>query len=99
MKPIDMHSDIEKEWMYIGQKTEELNDIKRKQIVNGFYNYKPGDKLKIHLEYTKTPDRFTKRRRQFDVEAEFIRYANGNCGCKVKGTKVSGAEFSRQCNR
>ena len=84
MKPVDMHGVIDKEWEYIRKMTEELNDVKRKQKINGFYDYKPGDKLKIHLEYTKTTDRFKKRRRQFDVDAEFIGYVNGNCRCKLK---------------
>ena len=90
MKPIDMHTDIEKEWEYIRKMTEELNDVKRKQIANGFHNYKPGDKLKVHLEYAKTSDRFKKRRRQFDVEAEFIGYVNGNCRCKLKSGVLIG---------
>ena len=83
MKPIDMHSNIEEEWKYIRKKMEEVNDVKRKQIANGFYEYKPGDKLRLHLEYSKTNEKFTKRRRQYDVEAEFIKYVGGNCQCKI----------------
>ena len=79
MSPIDMHTDIDKEWEYIRQKTEELNDAKLKQYQHGLFNYKPGDRIRIHLEYSKTNQLFDKRRRQFDREGTFIRYINGNC--------------------
>ena len=74
-----MHTDIDKEWEYIRQKTEELNDAKLKQYQHGLFNYKPGDRIRIHLEYSKTNQLFDKRRRQFDREGTFIRYINGNC--------------------
>ena len=79
MTPIEMHTDIEKEWEYIRDKTEELRDIKKKQFENGLYNYKKGDKLLVHLDYSKTSQRFEKRRKQFDRLATFIEYRHGNC--------------------
>lgn len=88
MKPIDMHSSIDKEWEYIRQKTEELNDTKRKQFGYGLYTYKPGDKLRIHLEYAKTSDRFMKRRRQFDTEGVFISYVGGNVRVRLENGNI-----------
>ena len=89
MSPIDMHTDIDKEWEYIRQKTEELNDAKLKQYQHGLFNYKPGDRIRIHLEYSKTNQLFDKRRRQFDREGTFIQYINGNCLIQLdKGQKI-----------
>ena len=89
MKPIDMHTDVNKEWEYIRAKTEELNDVKREQLNKGLFNYKPGDKLRLHLEYAKTNESFTKRRRQFDRTGTFIEYINGNCKVKLDKPLVS----------
>ena len=96
MKPIDMHTDVNKEWEYIRAKTEELNDVKREQMNKGFLNYKPGDKLRLHLEYAKTNESFAKRRRQFDRTGTFIEYINGNCKVKLDKPLVSstGAKIS-----
>jgi hypothetical protein len=88
MKPVDMHTNINKEWEYIRMMTERLNDVKRKQYEEGFFDYKPGDKLRIHLEYAKTNKKFDKRRRQFDRKGEFIRYVNGNVLIKLDGGRI-----------
>ena len=84
-KPIEIHSNIDLEWEYIRKKKEELNEVKKLQYYEGLYNYKPGDKLKIHLEYSKTNQMFDKRRRQFDVIATFIEYVCGNCRVLPEG--------------
>ena len=55
----------------------------------GLLNYKPGDKLRLHLEYAKTNESFTKRRRQFDRTGTFIEYINGNCKVKLDKPLVS----------
>ena len=87
MKPIDMHNDLDAEWRYIRQKTEELNDVKARQQANRFFNYKPKDVLKVHLDYSKSPERFSKRRRQFDKEVQFVGYVNGNCKVRDENGK------------
>lgn len=84
MTPLEMHTDIDLEWKYIRCKMEELNDVKKRQIDAGYHNYKPGDKLMVHLELGKTDKGFEKRRRTFDKVATFIRYQNGNCYVKLK---------------
>ena len=83
MTPFEMHRDIDLEWKYIREKTEELNDVKKKQVEKGLHKYQQGDRLMVHLNYSKTCDRFAKGRKQFDRLATFIRYQNGNCLVKL----------------
>jgi hypothetical protein len=83
MSPFEMHTDISKEWTYIRKQTEKLNDIKRKQRSNGLHNYKEGQLLAVHLELGKTSDMFSKRRKNFDRTAIFIKYRNGNAVVKL----------------
>ncbi len=83
MKPIEMHTDIDKEWKYIREKTEELNEIKKKQISSGLHSYKRGDRLMVYLDYGKTSMTFDKRRRKFDHLATFVKYQNGNAIVKL----------------
>ena len=68
--------------------TERLDDVKRKQMNEGFFTYKPGDKLRVHLEYAKTNKKFDKRRRQFDRNGEFIKYINGNVLLNLGGGQI-----------
>ncbi|MFR9543750.1 MAG: hypothetical protein SNH27_17110, partial [Rikenellaceae bacterium] len=79
MTPHQMHNDVELEWKYIRKMTEKLNDIKRQQIYHGLHSYKPGCRLMIHLDFSKTYDKHTKRRRTFNATGTFIQYINGNC--------------------
>ena len=88
MRPKDLHWNIEKEWEYIRKKTEELNDVKLKQYQYGLFNYKPGDRLRIHFEYSKTNQLFDKRRRQFDKEGTFIEYVGGNCRVRLDNNSI-----------
>ncbi len=83
MTPREMHMDINKEWAYIRQQTEKLNLAKRRQIEAELHNYKPGERLMIHLDTMKTRERFTKRRRRFDRIGVFVRYNNGNCIVRI----------------
>jgi hypothetical protein len=83
MSPLEMHQDISKEWTYIRKQTEKLNDVKRSQKFNGLLNYHEGQLLAVHLEFGKTSDKFTKRRRNFDRTATFIEYQNGNAVVKL----------------
>ena len=82
MTPHEMHVDIDKEWKYIRAQIERLGDAKKKQKDAGLFNYKPGDRLLIHLDYGKLNPLTTRefrRRRNFDRFAKFVRYQNGNC--------------------
>jgi len=87
MKPIEMHTNISKEWEYIRKQTEKLNEIKTEQMKHGLMSFKEGDKVMLHLDYGKTDKSMTKRRRRFDTVGEFIRYINGNGLVKV-GSKI-----------
>jgi hypothetical protein len=83
MTPFQMHKDIELEWEYIRNKTEELNDVKKRQFEAGLKRYKEGDRLLVYLDLSKTPEGFSKRRRNFDRYATFIEYENGNCKVRL----------------
>ena len=83
MTPHEMCNDFDKEWEYIRAKTEELNDMKKKQRAKGDHGYRHGDRLMVHSYYSKTNERFVKRRKQFDRLARFIQYQNGNCLIKL----------------
>ena len=78
MSPIDMHTDVELEWKYIRRKIEEYNDVRKQQIGAGLLSFKKGDKVLVYLDLSKTNKSMRKRRRNFDRQATFIRYQNGN---------------------
>jgi len=79
MTPIEMHTDVDKEWRYIRRMTEKLNRAKNEQRLGGLLSLKRGDRVMVHLDHGKTAMSFDKRRRQFDETGVFIRYVNGNC--------------------
>jgi len=83
MTPYEMAIDENLEWKYIRQKTAELSLARRKQFTTGILSYKPGDRLVVHLDYSKTTNKFIKRRRTFDRTATFIKYVNGNAMVKL----------------
>jgi hypothetical protein len=78
MAPIDMHVDVDLEWKYIREKIVELNGVRKLQREAGLFGYEVGDRLMLHLDYSKTSDRFAKRRRAFDRTGTFVRYVGGN---------------------
>ncbi|MFI3215131.1 MAG: hypothetical protein R3Y24_17640 [Eubacteriales bacterium] len=80
MTPYEMHTDVDKEWSYIREKTEVLNDAKFRQTIDGLHSFIPGDRVMVHLDFGKTNLIFEKRRRVFDRTATFVKYENGN-GC------------------
>ena len=56
----------------------ELSVAKGKQLRAGIARYQTGDRIIVHLDYTKTRSKFFKRRRTFDSIGTFIRYVHGN---------------------
>jgi hypothetical protein len=60
-----------------------LETINKKQDKLGLRDYKPGNILLIHLDFSKTSSRFTKKRRNFNKLARFISYEFGNGKCNV----------------
>ena len=73
-----MHTNSSLEWEYIRKMTEINNQIKKQQIESGLYSLKPGDRVRVHLNYSKTSNRFEKRRMNFDQTGTFVKYLNGN---------------------
>jgi len=88
MSPIEMHTNIDKEWRYMRKMTDKLNQVKKQQISNGLWKLRPGDKVMVHLDYGNSSMKFDKRRRQFDETVIFIRYVNGNCLIRMTETNV-----------
>ena len=84
-----MHTNTSLEWEYIRKMTEINNQIKKQQIESGLYSLKPGNRVRVHLNYSKTSNRFEKRRMNFDQTGTFVRYENGNAI----------VELDRQINR
>ncbi len=76
--PLEMHQDIDKEWEYIREMTELLNDIKQQQHIDGLSRFTYGTRLMVHLNLGKTTAKHMKQRRTFNYLAEFKGYHNGN---------------------
>ena len=90
LTPLDMHTDINKEWAYIRRMKEKLYDRKRLQMKEGFWNYKPNvTELRIYLDPDKTKNMFDKNRRKFKTFGLFQEYKHGNVVALLRdGRKV-----------
>jgi hypothetical protein len=60
-----------------------LESINAKQKELGLRDYEPGNIPLIHLDFSKTSCRFTKKRRNFNKLARFISYDFRNVKCHV----------------
>jgi hypothetical protein len=80
--PTQVNNDKEIEAWYIRKQQRKLTDILLLQQRHHF-KYQPGNILLIHLPLSKTPQRFSKRRRNFDMLASFIEYVHGNVKVKI----------------
>jgi hypothetical protein len=60
-----------------------LEEINQKQKELGLKEYEPGNILLIHLDFSKTSNRFSKKRRNFNKLAKFIAYEFGNIKCYI----------------
>jgi hypothetical protein len=58
-----------------------LETIKKKQNELGLRDYEPGNILLLHLDFSKTSNRFTKKHRNLSKLARFIFYEFGNVKC------------------
>jgi hypothetical protein len=73
--------DLERYFMKKNEyKLEEINQ-KQKEIV--LKEYEPKNILLIHLDFSKTSNRFNKKRRNFNKLAKFIAYEFGNVKCNI----------------
>ena len=84
MAPADMHKYVDREWAYIRKMKEKLNDMIRKQMNNGMWDFQEGEWLRMYLDPDKTRDKFHKNKRQFKTWGRFVRYDHGNVVAKVK---------------
>lgn len=79
MKPAEMtYAD---EYKYIETMTKMCNVQRQKQVKEGLFNLKYGDKIKIYLDGSKTQDMFAKKRGNYIHDATFIEYSHGNVIC------------------
>ncbi len=74
--PIEVQNDFELEAMYIRSKIAQLHKIKL--LHSESYQYVRGNILFVHIDRSKTQDKFTKARRVFDTLAIFHKYFYGN---------------------
>jgi hypothetical protein len=58
-----MNKDLEE--YYIREQLHRLEEVKKLQDEEGFFLYKPGHVLLIHIDNSKTQKRFSKKRRAF----------------------------------
>ena len=75
-KPSEMTT--EQEYKYISNCIKYNNDIITKLRMDGFYDYKPGDKVMCYVDDSKTNERFNKRRGYYITPATFVEYNFGN---------------------
>jgi hypothetical protein len=68
---------------FIKENEYKLEKINQMQEKNNLKDYKPGNILLIHLDFSKTASRFIKKRRTFNKLARFISYDFGNVKCHV----------------
>jgi len=77
--PAEFHGNIDAEHIYISMMKNELRKVN--QVELGTHSYEPGNIVMVHLttgtKEDKQSTKFTKRRRQYETLAKFIRY-DGN---------------------
>jgi hypothetical protein len=84
--PYEVQNDKEIENWYIRQQQARLlNTLKIQRLIP---RYKHNNVLLVHLPLDKTPNRFKKRRRNFDEVGQFLEYANGNCVVQLSDKSV-----------
>jgi choline kinase len=80
-KEVQMHKDLEE--IYIRENMKRLEEVKVMQEEAGFFLYKPGNILLVHVDNAKNERMLKKKRRVFNHLAVFIEYDHGNVVCQV----------------
>jgi hypothetical protein len=80
--PKQVQSNPDLEEYFIRDNIERLHEIKALQQDAGFFNYKTGDIILIHLDRSKTTTSMVKKRRAFNEVSIFVQYQNGNVVCQ-----------------
>ncbi|KAA6369210.1 MAG: hypothetical protein EZS28_035263, partial [Streblomastix strix] len=81
--PKQVQYDREIEGKFIRQKQAQLEQVMIRQQQQNLLNFKSGNILMIHADFSRLPIRFQKQRRQFNELATFTTYKNGNVVCKL----------------
>jgi hypothetical protein len=78
---VEFNKDLE--GLFIIRNKERCEVVEEEQKENGLFNYVNGNVLMVHLDLSRTPYRFMKRRRRFNALAIFMSYEHGNVKCVV----------------
>jgi hypothetical protein len=76
--PVEMMMNPEIEWQYIRYCEDKVITVKEYQRSAGLAKCKAGNVLLIHLEKSKTSEKFEKQRRYWNTVGIFLDYSNGN---------------------
>jgi hypothetical protein len=82
---MQVNSDQDLEGIFIRMNSERLSTVKAMQNKGGLLNFRKGNILLVHIDYSRTPVMFAKSRRIFNHLAEFIEYVHGNVKCRLLG--------------
>jgi hypothetical protein len=81
--PNEVENSKELEGVLIRHRMRLWDRVKQKQINEGLFDYREGNIIMVHLDFSRTPWKFMKIRRRFNALAEFIRYTHGDVECQV----------------
>jgi hypothetical protein len=76
--PFEVQFTRDLERHFIKENQKKIEKIKEMQEESDLTDYEPRNILLIHLDFSKTQDRFNKKRRTFNKLAKFISYEFGN---------------------
>ncbi|KAA6403465.1 MAG: hypothetical protein EZS28_001008 [Streblomastix strix] len=81
--PKQVQYNREFESKFIRQKQVQLEQVMLRQQQENLLDFKSGNILMVHADFSRLPIRFQKQRRQFNELASFIAYKNGNVVCRL----------------
>jgi hypothetical protein len=90
--PNQVQHSTEMEEYFIRENQMILERMNNNQAGAGYFKYQKGNILLIHIDLSKTQQKFRKQRRVFNQLAEFIEYEHGNVKCKTLNTNSSFGE-------
>jgi hypothetical protein len=81
--PYEMLMNPDLEWQYIRYCKDKLRQIYLNQEQQSLWDYEKGNILFLHLEFSKTNEKFEKQRRFWNRIGEFKKYVHGNVRVKL----------------
>jgi hypothetical protein len=94
--PEEVNSSKALEGIFIRRNLSRLEEINRRLRNGRYFDCEPGDVLLIHLDLSRTPLRFMKRRRVFNALAIFDRYVHGNVQCTIYRSGLGRLEIEEE---